>query len=56
MKIRQNYDLSVSEAPKLFSDAEFEAVNRIQDGLKVLVLRKRLQVRCASTDVYGETE
>lgn len=43
-EIRQNYDLSVSEAPKLFSDAEFEAVKRIEDGLKVLVLRKRLQV------------
>lgn len=41
---RQNYDLSVSEAPKLFSDAEFEAVKRIEAGLKVLVLRKRLQV------------
>eukprot|EP00752_Nemacystus_decipiens_P008919 g7962.t1 len=41
----ENYDLSVSEAPKLFSDAEFEAVKRIQDGLKVLVLRKRLQVK-----------
>lgn len=41
---QQNYDLSVSEAPKLFSDAEFEAVKRIEAGLKVLVLRKRLQV------------
>ncbi|CAN0143799.1 unnamed protein product, partial [Pylaiella littoralis] len=41
----QNYDLSVSEAPKLFSDAEFEAVKRIQAGLKVLVLRKKLQER-----------
>lgn len=41
----QNYDLSISEAPKLFSDAEFEAVKRIQAGLKVLILRKRLQVR-----------
>lgn len=42
--MHQNYDLSVSEAPKLFSDAEFEAVKRIQAGLKVLVLRRRLQV------------
>ncbi|CAN0230505.1 unnamed protein product [Ectocarpus sp. 12 AP-2014] len=41
----QNYDLSISEAPKLFSDAEFQAVKRIQGGLKVLVLRKRLQER-----------
>lgn len=51
----QNYDLSVSEAPKLFSDAEFEAVKRIQDGLKVLVLRKRLQVRESSADPTGQS-
>lgn len=49
-KIHQNYDLSVSEAPKLFSDAEFEAVKRIQAGLKVLVLRKRLQVTIPTVD------
>lgn len=40
----QNYDLSISEAPKLFSDAEFEAVKRIQQALAVLLLRKRLKV------------
>ena len=40
----QNYDLSISEAPKLFSDAEFEAVQRIQQALAVLLLRKRLKV------------
>lgn len=47
---RQNYDLSVSEAPKLFSDAEFEAVKRIEAGLKVLVLRKILQVNVYIAD------
>lgn len=40
----QNYDLSISEAPKLFSDAEFEAVKRIQQALAVLLLRKRFKV------------
>ena len=65
-KLRQNYDLSVSEAPKLFSDADFEAVKRIQDGLKVLVLRKRLQVSrvlvarhvavLLTHPMFGETE
>ncbi|CAN0400936.1 unnamed protein product, partial [Laminaria digitata] len=44
-KYWQNYDLSISEAPKLFSDAEVEAVNRIQQALAVLLLRKRFKER-----------
>lgn len=49
----QNYDLSVSEAPRLFSDAEFEAVRRIRHGLEVLILRKRLQVCIAYAVIDG---
>lgn len=40
----KNYDLSISEAPKLYTDGEFEAAKRIKQGLAVLLLRKRLKV------------
>jgi len=56
LNCHQNYDLSVSEAPKLFSDAEFEAVKRIEAGLKVLVLRKRLQVGMADKEGLFDRE